>query len=276
MLLAIDVGNTNLVLALGDRTGRSGDDTGGRGGSCHSIVARYRIETRAMTDPQGSEAAIRAALGEMAGKVDDSIIASVVPDVTGPVVAAMTAITGSAPLIVGTDDVDLGIAVNIDVPSQAGADRLVNAVGAMAHYDVPAILLDFGTATTLDLVGEDGGYEGGIIAPGVALSIEALERAAAQLPRLELRAFDADLPVLGKNTVAAMESGLFWGYVGMIEGLLQRLREEQAAGNTDGQQLPAIATGGLAGLFAAHLSGITAVDPDLTVRGLFEIYTRNR
>ena len=276
MLLAIDVGNTNLVLALGDRTGRSGDDTGGRGGPCHTIVARYRIETRAMTDPQGSEAAIRAALGEMAGKVDDSIIASVVPDVTGPVVAAMTAITGSAPLIVGNDDVDLGIAVNIDVPSQAGADRLVNAVGAMAHYDVPAILLDFGTATTLDLVGEDGGYEGGIIAPGVALSIEALERAAAQLPRLELRAFDADLPVLGKNTVAAMESGLFWGYVGMIEGLLQRLREEQAAGNTDGQQLPAIATGGLAGLFAAHLSGITAVDPDLTVRGLFEIYTRNR
>lgn len=276
MLLAIDVGNTNLVLALGDRTDRSGDDTGGRGGSCHSIVARYRIETRAMTDPQGSEAAIRAALGEMAGKVDDSIIASVVPDVTGPVVAAMTAITGSAPLIVGTDDVDLGIAVNIDVPSQAGADRLVNAVGAMAQYDVPAILLDFGTATTLDLVGEDGGYEGGIIAPGVALSIEALERAAAQLPRLELRAFDVDLPVLGKNTVAAMESGVFWGYVGMIEGLLQRLREEQAAGNTDGQQLPAIATGGLAGLFAAHLSGITAVDPDLTVRGLFEIYTRNR
>lgn len=276
MLLAIDVGNTNLVLALGDRTGRSGDDTGGRGGSCHSIVARYRIETRAMTDPQGSEAVIRAALGEMAGKVDDAIIASVVPDVTGPVVAAMTAITGSAPLIVGTDDVDLGIAVNIDVPSQAGADRLVNAVGAMAHYDVPAILLDFGTATTLDLVGEDGGYEGGIIAPGVALSIEALERAAAQLPRLELRAFDVDLPVLGKNTVAAMESGVFWGYVGMIEGLLQRLREEHAAGNTDGQQLPAIATGGLAGLFAAHLSGITAVDPDLTVRGLFEIYTRNR
>ena len=276
MLLAIDVGNTNLVLALGDRTDRSGDDTGCRGGPCPTIVARYRIETCAMSDPKGSEAAIRATLGEMAGKVDDAIIASVVPDVTGPVVAAMTAITGSAPLIVGNDDVDLGIAVNIDVPSQAGADRLVNAVGAIAHYDVPAILLDFGTATTLDLVSKDGGYEGGIIAPGVALSIEALERAAAQLPRLELRAFDVDLPVLGKNTVTAMESGVFWGYVGMIEGLLQRLREEQAAGNTDGQQLPAIATGGLAGLFAAHLSGITAVDPDLTVRGLFEIYTRNR
>lgn len=276
MLLAIDVGNTNLVLALGDRTGRSRDDAGGKGRPGYDIVARYRIETCAMSNPQHCEAAIRAALGEMTSKVEDAIIASVVPDVTGSVALAMTAITGSAPLIVGDDEVDLGIAVNIDIPTQAGADRLVNAVGALAHYDVPAILLDFGTATTLDLVGGDGGYEGGIIAPGVALSIEALERAAAQLPRLELRAFDADLPVLGKNTVAAMESGVFWGYVGMIEGLLQRLRDEHADGNSDGRALPAIATGGLAGLFAAHLSGITAVDPDLTVRGLFEIYTRNR
>jgi len=267
MLLAIDVGNTNLVLALGDRTGETGDRR-----PSFDIVARHRIETDAMTDPQTCEAAIRATLGEAAGKIEDAIIASVVPAVTGPVAEAMTAITGIAPLVVGTKGVDLGIAVNIDIPSQAGADRLVNAVGALAQYDVPAILLDFGTATTLDLVGEDGGYEGGIIAPGVALSIEALERAAAQLPRLELRSFDADLPVLGKNTVAAMESGVFWGYVGMIEGLMKRLRDEQG----NGQDLPAIATGGLAVLFADHLSGITAVDPDLTVRGLFEIYTRNR
>ena len=267
MLLAIDVGNTNLVLALGERTGHTGDDR-----PDFDIVARYRIETDAVTDTQACEAAIRAALGDAVGAVEDAIIASVVPVVTGPVAEAMTAITGTVPLIVGTKDVDLGIAVNIDAPSQAGADRLVNAVGALAHYDVPAILLDFGTATTLDLVGEDGGYEGGIIAPGVALSIEALERAAAQLPRLALRSFDTDLPVLGKNTVAAMESGVFWGYVGMIEGLMRRLRDEQG----NGQDLPAIATGGLARLFAAHLPGIMAVDPDLTVRGLFVIYTRNR
>ena len=174
--------------------------------------------------------------------------------------------------MVGEASVELGIGVNIDVPAQAGADRLVNAVGAMASHELPAILLDFGTATTLDLVAADGTYEGGIIAPGVSLSIEALERAAAQLPRLELRPFGADLPVLGKNTVAAMETGVFWGYVGMIEGLLRRLRDEQGGG----KDIPAIATGGLAGLFAEHLSGITAVDPDLTVRGLFEIYARNR
>ena len=103
-------------------------------------------------------------------------------------------------------------------------------------------------------------------------SLEALERAAAQLPRLELRPFGADLPVLGKNTVAATETGVFWGYVGMIEGLLRRLRDEQGGG----KDISAIATGGLAGLFAEHLSGITAVDPGLTVRGLFEIYARNR
>ena len=258
MLLAIDVGNTNLVLALGDEGG--------------TIEARWRIETAAITGADACEAALRATLGDAVSRTGDAIIASVVPDVTPRLEAAIKAITGTPPVIVGAPDVDLGIAVNIDIPAQAGADRLVNAVGAMAHHHLPAILLDFGTATTLDLVAEDGTYEGGIIAPGVALSIEALERAAAQLPRLELRSFGSDLPILGKNTVAAMETGVLWGYVGMIEGLLRRLRDEQ--GGTS--PLPAIATGGLAGLFADHLPDIDAVDPDLTIRGLFEIYARNR
>jgi type III pantothenate kinase len=258
MLLAIDVGNTNLVLALGDEAG--------------SIEARWRIETADITSAAACEAALRDGLGDAAARVDDTIIASVVPDVTPRLKAAILAVTGVLPMIVGAPDVDLGIAVHIDNPAQAGADRLVNAVGAMAHHKLPAILLDFGTATTLDLVAEDGSYEGGIIAPGVALSIEALERAAAQLPRLELRPFGADLPVLGKNTVAAMETGVLWGYVGMIEGLLRRLRDEQGGAS----RLPAIATGGLAALFADHLPGIDAVDPDLTIRGLFEIHARNR
>jgi len=258
MLLAIDVGNTNLVLALGDEAG--------------AIESRWRIETSAITSEVACETELRATLGDAVSQIDDAIIASVVPDVTPRLKEAIRAVTGNAPLIVGAADVDLGIAVNIDHPAQAGADRLVNAVGAMAHHHLPAILLDFGTATTLDLVAEDGSYEGGIIAPGVALSIEALERAAAQLPRLELRSFGADLPVLGKNTVAAMETGVLWGYVGMIEGLLRRLREEQGGSS----RLPAIATGGLAGLFADHLPDIDAVDPDLTIRGLFEIYARNR
>ena len=260
MLLAIDVGNTNLVLALGSERydGRA--------------EAGYRIETASVTDTGSCEAAIRRVLGDLVEEIADAVIASVVPAVTPFLAEAVTRIIGTAPLVVGEAGVELGIGVNIDVPAQAGADRLVNAVGAMVSHELPAILLDFGTATTLDLVAADGTYEGGIIAPGVALSIEALERAAAQLPRLELRQFDADLPILGKNTVAAMETGVFWGYVGMIEGLLSRLRDEQGGG----KEIPAIATGGLAGLFAEHLPGITAVDPDLTVRGLFEIYARNR
>jgi len=258
MILAIDVGNSNLALALGDGGGL--------------IQARWRIETADITSAEACGAALRDALGPALEAVDDAVIASVVPLVTPRLAKAIQTLTGLPPLIVGAPDVDLGIAVNIDHPAQAGADRLVNAVGAKACHALPAILLDFGTATTLDLVGADGAYEGGIIAPGVALSIEALERAAAQLPRIELHPFGSDLPVLGKNTVAAMETGVLWGYVGMIEGLLLRLREEQGKG----ARIPAIATGGLAGLFADHLPGIDAVDADLTVRGLFEIYARNR
>ena len=259
MILAIDVGNTNLVLALGDRAG--------------SVDTVWRVSSDAVTSAGACVAAFRGTVGRAVDRIDDAIIASVVPAITPHVAAAMKEITGRAPLVVGEEGVTLGIAVNIDRPEQAGADRIVNAVGAKAHHHLPAVILDFGTATTLDLVGEDGAYEGGIIAPGVALSIEALERAAAQLPRLELRSFDKDLPVLGKNTVAAMESGVFWGYVSMIEGLLARLRSAQGPAGTD---MPAIITGGLAPLFASHLEGAVTVDQDLTVKGLFAIYARNR
>ena len=258
MILAIDVGNTNLVLALGNRAG--------------SVDTVWRISSDDVSSVDDCVAAIHSTLGLAVQRIDDAIIASVVPAITPHLAAAMTEITGRAPLVVGEEDVTLGIVVNIDQPEQAGADRIVNAVGAKAHHHVPAVILDFGTATTLDLVGEDGAYEGGIIAPGVALSIEALDRAAAQLPKLELRSFDKDLPVLGKNTVAAMESGVFWGYVSMIEGLLARLRSAQGAAGTG---MPAIVTGGLAALFARHLGGAVTVDQDLTVKGLFAIFARN-
>ena len=250
MLLAIDVGNTNFVLALGSETD---------GGLAE---AGYRIETATVTDAGSCEAAIRHLLGDLVGEIDDAVIASVVPAVTPVLAEAVTRITGTAPLVVGEVGVELGIGVNIDVPAQAGADRLVNAVGAMASHELPAILLDFGTATTLDLVAADGTYEGGIIAPGVSLSIEALERAAAQLPRLELRPFGADLPVLGKNTVAAMETGVFWGYVALIEGLIARMKKEI------GRPARVVATGGLAILFDEHTDLFDAVDADLTLEGL--------
>ena len=259
MLLAIDIGNTNIVLACDESGGAVSD----------GATESWRIETGTGKDARVCAQAMRTAIGEKrCGEISGAIIASVVPAVTANVRHAVYELTGVTPLVIGDDGVDLGIKVNIDQPSQAGADRLVNAVGAQAYHKLPAIILDFGTATTLDLVAADGAYEGGIIAPGVALSIDALEAAAAQLPRLKLRPFDADLPILGKNTVSAMESGVFWGYVSMIEGLLTRLRAEYG-------DVSMIATGGLAGLFAQHLSSISAVDSDLTVKGLFEIYARN-
>lgn len=253
MILAVDIGNTNVVLAIGDTQG---------------VRHQLRLETNAerLASDYGRE--ISQWLADTGEEISGSIVASVVPAVTQVIVAALADTLGVVPLVVGSAGVDLGIAVNIDMPAQAGADRLVNAVGALAHHPLPAVVLDFGTATTLDLVAGDGAYEGGIIAPGVALSITALDNAAAQLPRLDLRPFDSDLPILGKNTVAAMESGVFWGYVSMIEGLLTRLRAAHG-------DMPAIATGGLAGLFAEHLSGQVIVDRELTIRGLFEIQARN-
>ena len=259
MLLAIDIGNTNVVLACAE-VGRN---------LFEDRPPIWRLETDADKNSADYAAAIRDLLGaDRCAAVTGAIVASVVPALSTVICDAVASATGHVPLLVGDDGVDLGIDINIDEPEQAGADRLVNAVGAQAHHQLPAIVLDFGTATTLDLVGADGAYEGGIIAPGVALSIDALEAAAAQLPRLAPREFGADLPILGKNTVSAMESGIFWGYVSMIEGLLARLRADHG-------DVSMIATGGLAGLFSAHLPGINAVDPDLTVKGLFEIYARN-
>ena len=135
---------------------------------------------------------------------------------------------------------------------------------------MPAIILDFGTATTFDLIGKGGAYHGGIIAPGVNLSVEALYKAAARLPRVVVEQWAADMPVLGRDTVSAMHSGIFWGYVGLVEGLVARLRRDH------GKNLPAIATGGLAPLFADHVEMISIVDPDLTLKGLVRIHAQNK
>ena len=254
MLLALDIGNTNVVAALydGDRQMR-----------------QWRFASDVSLADTAFKALLADSLGDAVTTVDGVIIASVVPGLTPLVQSAAQRLFACRVMVVGNADVDLGIKVNIDQPEQAGADRLVNAVGARVSHSLPAIILDFGTATTLDLIAADGSYEGGIIAPGVNLSVDALERAAAQLPRLEVRPWADDLPILGKNTVSAMESGVFWGYVSMIDGLLTRLRGDY------GKSLPAIATGGLASLFAVHVPGISMVDPDLTVKGLVEIYARN-
>ncbi len=172
-----------------------------------------------------------------------------------------------APLVVGEPGVDLGVEIRIDRPDQVGADRLVNAVAAHASFGGPLIVIDFGTATTFDVIGSDGAYEGGVIAPGINLSLEALDHAAAKLPRIALK--EPPQRVIGQATVPAMESGAYWGYVGLIEGLVTRIKGEY------GQSMKVVATGGLASLFARATDSIDAVDADLTLRGLLAIHRAN-
>lgn len=258
MLLVIDCGNTNIVFGLydGDKKvacWRLSSD--GKRSSDEYVVWLTQLMTLKHLTPSD---------------VNGVVIASVVPDIQPKLVALAQRAFDIKPLCVGDPEVKLGISVNIDQPEQAGADRLVNAVAAAAHHELPAIIIDFGTATTLDLIGLRGSYEGGIIAPGVNLSVEALYRATARLPRIAVKPWRSDMPVLGTDTASAMHAGVFWGYVGMVEGLLVRLRKEHGKG------LPAIATGGLAELFANHIGGSLVVDSDLTLKGLLRIYALNK
>ena len=257
MLLAIDCGNTNIVFAIYD-----GDEK----------RASWRIssDSRRSTDEYVVWLTQLMRLkGINVGEIKGVMIASVVPDIQSKLVALAHRGFDLVPLCVDESNVDLGIAINIDRPEQAGADRLVNAVAAAVWHNLPAIVVDFGTATTLDLIGPKGAYEGGIIAPGVNLSIEALYMAAARLPRIVVKPWQRDMPVLGTDTISAMQSGVFWGYVGMVEGLLTRLRHSYGA------ELPAIVTGGLAPLFADHINGPLIVDADLTLKGLVRIHALN-
>lgn len=259
MLLAIDSGNTNLVAGIYDGEAAKGN-------------------WRADTDPDrtADEYAILfagwlAEAGLTKAIVTDAIIASVVPRTTGALRDLCAGTFESPPLVIGEADVDLGLKVLMDSPEEVGADRLVNAVAAYVRYGGPLVVVDFGTATTLDVVDADGNYRGGVIAPGVGLSLEALHQAAAKLPRVEV---ENPGKVIGVDTVSAMQSGIYWGYVSMVEGLVERVTAElQEAGVTVAL---VIATGGLASLFAGGTKTIERVDPELTLRGLVEIFRRNR
>ncbi|MEQ1782653.1 MAG: type III pantothenate kinase, partial [Hyphomonadaceae bacterium] len=169
------------------------------------------------------------------------------------------------PFVVG-ENVDLGVKVNIPKPSEVGADRLVNAVGAHGGYAGAKIVIDSGTATTFDIVAADGSFEGGIIAPGINLSMKALHEAAAKLPRVAIQKPER---VIGRDTVAAMQSGVFWGYIDLIDGLVERIKAEY------GQPMTVIATGGVASLFEGAARNIDHFDSDITIKGLRIIYDRN-
>jgi type III pantothenate kinase len=169
--------------------------------------------------------------------------------------------------VVGRPDVKLPVAIRVDPSAIVGADRLVNTVGAFDRYGPNLIIVDFGTATTFDVVGHDGAYEGGVIAPGVNLSLKALHDAAAALPFIDVTKPEI---VVGKNTVACMQSGIFWGYVGLIEGLCARIRMER------GVAMKVIGTGGLSTLFAQGTDALEIIDPGLTIHGLVLIDALNR
>jgi len=169
------------------------------------------------------------------------------------------------PLVIG-ENVELGIELRIDKPSEAGADRLVNCIGAHMTYPGALLVVDSGTATNFDVVAADGAFEGGAIAPGINLSMQALHTAAARLPRVAIRKPDK---VIGTDTVGNMQSGVYWGYVSLIEGLIDRIKAEYHSPMT------VVATGGVASLFEGAIAKIDYFDHDLTIRGLLEVWRRN-
>ena len=159
---------------------------------------------------------------------------------------------------------NVGIALDVDRPEDVGADRLVNVVGVRAHYSAPAVVIDFGTATTFDVINTDGAYAGGVIAPGINLSLDALHRAASKLPRISVTKPEK---IIGRSTVQAMQSGVFYGYAHMIDGIVRGIKKEMSI-----DDVHVIATGGLASLFVDDVDVIDAVDQNLTLNGLFQIY----
>ena len=254
MLLAIEQGNTNTLFAVHD-----GDQW-----SAQWRAATH--STRTADEYAVWLSQLLAMAGLQMGVFDGCIISSVVPQSIFNLKNLARRYLHVEPLVIG-ENVDLGIAVRIDKPSEAGADRLVNTIGAHALYPGPLIVIDSGTATTFDVVAADGGFEGGVIAPGINLSMEALHQAAAKLPRI---AIQKPQRVVGTDTVGAMQSGIFWGYIALIDGLIERIKAER------GEPLTVVATGGVASLFHGATMSIDHFDPDLTIRGLLEIWRRNQ
>ena len=254
MLLAIDSGNTNTVFAVFDGDVRRGE-------------WRSSSDAKRTADEYGVWLTQLMALeGLRRGDIDACILATVVPETLFSLKTLTRKYFACEALVVGEPGVELGVEVLLDAPEDVGADRLVNAAAAHSRYGGPLIIIDFGTATTFDVIDGDGNYFGGVISPGINLSLDALHAAAAKLPRI---AVQRPKSVIGKRTTPAMMSGVYWGYVGLIEGLVARIKAEFGAPMT------VIATGGLAPLFVEATSAIEHLDPDLTLRGLAEIYRRN-
>lgn len=255
MLLAINANNTNTSFAVWDRDELKGSwriATDGRRTADEYVVWLDHLLSLAQLSRDG---------------VDGVAIASVVPDTNFNLTTFSRRYCRTDPVVVGERGVELGAKALVARPDEVGADRLCNTVGAHARYHGPLVVVDFGTTTNFDVVDRDGNYCGGVIAPGINLSLAALHMAAAKLPSVRLARTEK---VIGKDTVSCMQSGVYWGYVGLIEGLVARIKAEFDPA------MQVIGTGGLASLFADAIGSIDAVDPDVTLWGLRLIYDRNR
>ncbi len=253
MLLALDAGNTDTVVGVFEGSG---------------LVTDFRFHTEARAT--GAElgllvAALLRAAGVEIEKIDAVAISNVVPSLSRSLEEMCRDQFGVEPLVVGPG-IRTGIRIHYDDPSQVGADRIANAVAVQHLYGGPAIICDFGTATTVDAIDERGDYLGGAMAPGIVVSHDALVERAARLSRVEL---EAPATVLGRNTRASMQAGLVLGYAGLVEGLVARMRREM------GGDPKLILTGGLAPLMADLIASVHATDPGLTLTGLRLLHERN-
>lgn len=254
MIFVLDTGNTNTVLGVFK------DDT---------LIHEWRIKTDRYKTEDEFGMLIKSLFDHKQISFADFsgvIISSVVP----PMIVALEKMCKTyfqlSPFIVGRDDVDVPLAMAYPHPSEIGADRIVNAVGAIETYGAPLVIIDFGTATTYCYIDENGAYYGGLIAPGIKVSMEALYDKASKLPKIEIQ---APKQIIGTSTVKAMQSGVFYGYVGQVDGIVKRMIEEANV-------LPTvIATGGLATLIADGSETIQHVDSHLTLKGLYIIYKNN-
>ncbi|MBR5515109.1 MAG: type III pantothenate kinase [Clostridia bacterium] len=254
MLLAIDIGNTNIVI------GCIKND---------KIVFKARIATDHIrtSDQYGVEIKnMLEAFGVKKEDISDCIISSVVPPVFNSVRTGVIKVIGKQPMVVGPG-IKTGLNILVDVPSQVGSDRIVIAVAALAEYKAPLILMDLGTATTIEVIEPDNLYMGGVIIPGVKVSLDALTQRTSQLPGISL---DNPKKVIGKNTVDCMRSGIMYGTAAMIDGIIERMEEELGHSST------IIATGGLAQFIAPLCKKDIIIEKDLLLKGLNLIYKRNK